>query len=452
MLFMFLSACQSEDVPEPHEPTNKLVVYSNIYNNRILSLAIEIFAEKYPEVEIEHRVFENEQGYREYHEKLRTEIIVGSGPDLIVSKSADFVYSAEGIYKSDDFQDIYKTMGTGVFADLNVYIENDVEFDLTRYNEKVLECGIYNGKRYILPISYILPVMFTAQEILDEENINYDINTYDGFMKAVTSYNDKYGADSDKNVFKAYEYNFPDSTLFFYWSGIDFVDYKSNKVALDNPRLKDVVDLVKRVYGEKYTQNFITIEDFLINLLKEKKLLFFLRPKATILWEFAMDWVNFADFKPVCFNYPNVNNGVTAFVDLFAAIPNSSKNQVNAYNLLKILLSDEVQGFSYDYRVEGNTTYRNTVYTSISVLESVMKTRLYLHEDDPLLVYQKKPSEEFINGYIDVITNVDECKLPMPEPYKEYWKKNMTPYFEGTESYEECLSKLKNDLEWYLSE
>jgi len=46
---------------------------------------------------------------------------------------------------------------------------------LSEYNETVLNSGVINGKRYFIPIAYDVPIFWTANSILEENNIKDEI-------------------------------------------------------------------------------------------------------------------------------------------------------------------------------------------------------------------------------------------------------------------------------------
>ena len=122
------------------EETDTLVVYTDEGSSMLLNKALTLFQEKYPNIKIDHRHYSQD----ECTAILQAEIPAGKGPDLILTHYGTL-------------PDIYKTMDSGVLADLNPYMANDPEFDLSDYNEGVMSGGVLNGKRYIVPINYTIP-------------------------------------------------------------------------------------------------------------------------------------------------------------------------------------------------------------------------------------------------------------------------------------------------------
>lgn len=82
-----------------------------------------------------------------------------------------------------------KLIDNGSFADIDELAElykSDIDFD--DYNSTIMDCGIYNGKRYIIPIAYCPNILITTQEILDKYNLE---NTNFSFKELEIRLSDK---------------------------------------------------------------------------------------------------------------------------------------------------------------------------------------------------------------------------------------------------------------------
>ena len=80
--------------------------------------------------------------------KISTEIMAGKGPDII------------SLNQKLPFE---KLIDNGSFADIDELAElykSDIDFD--DYNSTIMDCGIYNGKRYIIPIAYCPNILITC--------------------------------------------------------------------------------------------------------------------------------------------------------------------------------------------------------------------------------------------------------------------------------------------------
>ena len=173
-----------EDYPEfvLPEATDTLTVYSTEMLGFTLNPALEIFKELYPEVEVISKTMTDE----DYEAIIRTEIPAGRGPDLLFSHGTDL-------------PDVYKTMSSGVFLDLNPYFLFDEEFNPEDYFTGMLDSGLYGRERYLVPISCTLPLLTTSAEILEEEGIEPDsFSTIEGLLASCETYKENH---PDRTVF-----------------------------------------------------------------------------------------------------------------------------------------------------------------------------------------------------------------------------------------------------------
>lgn len=414
------------------EQTDKLVVYVYFFNEQILTPALNLFKEMYPDVDLEIREFEGVDGINEYYQLIKTEIAAGKGTDLLVVAGSEI-------------DNIYKTMDADIFADLNPFIKNDNDFYWDDYNKAMLDSGVYNGKRYVMPLEYEIPVIITTQEILDAEGIKLsDLATFDGFINTINNYTEKYKDNPDKSAFKS-ETSWDIINYSFPWCGINLIDYQAKKTGIDNPYFKTVMDAMK--YAYRTEENYLPFGvNIIVDALKRQEWLFDFRTNYNIE-RFMSTYANLCVDKltPVFLTYPNIDNKTTALTSTFAVIPKSSPNQVNAYNLMKILLSEEVQG--------GNilTYYPVSKNAAINIFEN-LKQDLGVNDDHKKYYGTNiKMSEEESNRFIESILNIDSCVI-MDKSYSEFLYKDMVPYYEGKQTFEQFLSILKNKLELYISE
>jgi len=101
----------------------------------------------------------------DYRTKLTTEIMAGRGPDVYIDTTA---------LAATIFNDLHKKMDNGLFCDLNDFITNDNDFKLDDYEKTILDTGIYKGKRYLMPLSYKVPLYLTTEEKLERFGFTTD--------------------------------------------------------------------------------------------------------------------------------------------------------------------------------------------------------------------------------------------------------------------------------------
>lgn len=184
--------------------------------------AIRSFGETRPDVEIEQEVFSSD-AYEEYVTKLTTSIMAGEGPDIIY-------------YRPNIFNSFHKAAATGAFCDLNELIAADDTFGSLDLNEAVLESGVYNGKRYFLPLRYRIPFAVTTRSILDRHGIIIDDGwTLEDLRNIVLDFASKSG----NKYFFSPGMSFK---LLLDFCGRSFIDLDAGK---SNFRSQEFIDLMK---------------------------------------------------------------------------------------------------------------------------------------------------------------------------------------------------------------
>lgn len=102
--------------------------------------------------------------YEEYEAKLNAEIMAGKGPDVLaLSQNLP----------------IEKLINNNNLLDLNevIYSQNP-EFNFDNYNKVVMDSGVFNGKRYILPLYYCPDFLVTSNSRLEHLGVELDGTTF----------------------------------------------------------------------------------------------------------------------------------------------------------------------------------------------------------------------------------------------------------------------------------
>ena len=423
--------------------TNTLVLYGMPYGDHLFSIAINIFKQKYPNVEIIYTQYDDSQRYNQI---IQTEIPAGKGPDLLVLSSYDF-------------PDIYKVMETGIFYDLNNFIENDSEFDMTLYNKSVMDSGVYHDMRYIIPLCYNTNLLLTSEEAMTNAGIDFTkFNTFNGFTDEIKKY---YSNGGRTNLFYSPLANYGDTLTFFPWFGVEVIDYANKTVNIDNNNFKTIMDTYKSIYQNDKSSNTRPPNNNVYTAGRDTKAVL----NRQIL--FSMDESNYFSSlllsygvmlnteTPILMTFPDISNKTTASVSLMASVLSTSKNKRNAYEFLKILLSDEIQSSVDVYTIRGTPVLNDAIDKRFAdTMEStgygIVTAPVTFDDGNTLMI--NEISEQRLENIKSIIKNVDNCQLIVYGLYYDFVTPAMKPYFEDTDSYENCLNKLRNDLELYISE
>ena len=399
------------------EPTDNLVIYTDPYYDQELKEAAELFREQYPDVSLDYKIF----GEDELTAKLRAEIPAGGGPDLVYAD----LYS---------FPDIFKTVSTGVFTDLDPYLHADPEFSFADYNTAVLDGGVYEDRRCIVPIEYEIPIVLTTEEVLGAIGSSAeDLGTFDGFLNACESF---YQTGGKKIYLFSYGASQKYQQNLYLYSGLSLIDYERHTVGAHREIYEKILE-VSALYGKNPTTELISQPQPHGWLIQQKCLFLNHYPTILLLFNYYAFLKN-NGVSPVLAVLPAYDDGTAAQIKTYAAIPVSSENPLNAYRFLKILLSDDFQcpPSHPDFGpLQLGLPVKNS---SMERLLSVQRTRYGI-------------GEEITDRILERIGSISHSSSFPPVLYR-YYRDEMLPYIQGKKDFDECFDKLMNVLELYIDE
>ena len=151
--------------------TDELVLYcwDSDFNSKHdfasgLSSYIRSFSRNHPNVAVELKTFDRSM----YADMLTVELMAGKGPDLVFWENTH----------SQLLPDINKTIEANAFLDLSPYFEQDPDFDFAAYSPAI-DAGLLNGKRYYVPVSYLLQSFISTEDIIERYEFDWSVlDTY----------------------------------------------------------------------------------------------------------------------------------------------------------------------------------------------------------------------------------------------------------------------------------
>lgn len=157
-----LMGCQKVDGNQKKEQGQSLEVVTEKYYESQVNEYAQYYMQKYPGSYVKVRSLPEEAEKREPElQKMRTEIMSGKGADVFIL-NADNEFYAER--KEALFEDVKKSMQSGVFMRLDPYMEEDAYWEESSYKKEFLETGQYEGHQYILPITCQYSMMLGPEE------------------------------------------------------------------------------------------------------------------------------------------------------------------------------------------------------------------------------------------------------------------------------------------------
>lgn len=435
------SASDMPTAPMPNA-TDALTIYANPYLEKTIDTALQIFQKQFPDVTVNYREF-NGTDYAEkwfsYRDTIKTELMAGKGPDLVIAYAGDF-------------DDIYKVAESGIFCDLNPFLSADPDYIPEDYNQAVLEGGIIGGKRVFVPLFYRVMLLLTTQEALNAAKFTVSQPpSLSEFTAQAAMFYERYG--SSKFLFDT---QYAHLGLLYPWTGAPELDYENKALRLDDLAFRQVMDLYKALYdmdtvryGEfeaRFRPDGMTRSGDEVSRINRGDVLF---NYTSFMQGFLQNYMLLlTDNTPVYTVFPSAKGKTMATANSFAAIPNSSLNQQNAYEFLKILMSSQIQKniWSDDMNTGSIPVRRKDFIANIADYNNkyagVMIT-------DTNLVHTPIPDSD-INDFIEAVWDVEYAK-DFTIAYQFTWEA-MEPYFKGEKSYEACLEVLRNRLNLYLHE
>lgn len=143
-------------------------------------VAQQIEAE-YPGWTVQLEILPTESDERELRlRRLRPEIMSGNGPDVYLLPTGKEIPNYKGdaretISIEPLFSDVWQAMYSGVFADISQLYDNDDDLGKDALNQDVMDGVLLDGKRYVLPIRYDIPVLYTCPDLCRQYGLNEDV-------------------------------------------------------------------------------------------------------------------------------------------------------------------------------------------------------------------------------------------------------------------------------------
>lgn len=118
--------------------------------------------------------------------QLCAQIMAGDGPDVYLLPvgnvlTSDFskapaVRGEATVQIEPLFQDVIQAMYTGVFADISGYFDADDQLRKEALKTEIMDAGLLDNARLVLPLRYTMPVILTGTEALTDTNIANIVN------------------------------------------------------------------------------------------------------------------------------------------------------------------------------------------------------------------------------------------------------------------------------------
>lgn len=372
--------------------------------------------------------------------KISTEIMAGKGPDII------------SLNQKLPFE---KLIDNGSFADIDELAElykSDIDFD--DYNSTIMDCGIYNGKRYIIPITYCPNILITTQEILDKynlENTNFSLKELEIRL-------------SDKDHSYALFGNKDETYKFFLSYVNEYVDFYNKTTEFSSDEFTESLDYIGKMIRNDNSRKEGTTWDIIGNYLFRTSQLSFDGSMMSTLNSYFYIYNN--NSTPVIIpNYNKKANAVSAFVQCGIALNNNSNNKEKALAFIQYVLSYDIQKLWSESSSSSSIVVRALPVNKAAfkyVIDHTSKRVYDINDDGEYEKSEEEYSDEiktkFFNEYLDMINSISSCTLyDYLEFENTYYNSSVigdivNDYLNGDISKEKFIRQLTAATEIYLTE
>ncbi len=408
------TSCASSGVSPEQKAGNQteIVIAVSEHQKEFYQVVISEYRKLHPETDVTVEIIpwidnmptEKTEKNRKAVKDMQVQVLAGKGPDVFLLDESDSL-----------LPDIVKSSYNGVFLDLNTVIDGIKGLPL---NQTVVKAGEVDGKQYFLPLGYRLAGIAVADDTLGD--FQPSSGQPDKFLKEVAAHA---GVESFRN----------ESLMKWYLPGLfgtPVLDYEEKSVTVSK-ELQDMAELLEEGLGIT-DENAPELPDIMTVGDSDDD-------------SFAMlvegSFASGTDIKFLPF--PNGEGGINAQVSIFAAVLANSAHASEAGEFLAFLLSDEMQG-STGWEGFGNGKMPSVVPVNNNAVVPALQYKFALGAEEYQEDAAKKAEELF--QLTQQVTTARFCG------YENSLVRRAVFMTDGSQSVEERLEDLKNELRFYFDE
>ncbi len=279
--------------------------------------------------------------------QLKTEIMAGKGPDIYILPTTNYTFTdskGNTVFQESFFGDINEAMYNNLFLPLDSYLPDSEYIKMENYPEEVMAAGRTAEGQVIMPLAYTYDLFLLDKAKMKDPELSY--NSFDELLSC--------GDTNLLGTLMASRYSWFRSL----WG--DIADYESGNLLITE---ESILEMLKKTDGSKlpysHSSDRIALDYYYEDFFGIEPPSFSLCNSTLQKWYENMDSVYPAYI-------PNNDNGITAFVPLFAAINANSKHPEKAFRILELFFSEEVltQKAYGNYNSSINTSFMQNFTTA----------------------------------------------------------------------------------------
>lgn len=387
--------------------------------------------------------------FAQFNNTITTELMSGKGPDLF------FI---------DSPLPFEKMCNNGSLADIDKLIEESgADINLEDFNKVIMDAGVFDGKRYILPVFYCVDTLFSTQDRVDSLGIDPDTVTLKELADIKKTGKDfTFAENVDNYVKKRHLHNII----------YQFTDFENNETYFHTDEFSEILDSLDVLYEENKSDG----EDFHFQnthfLTKSTYSYGYYGASAQdVALRFIMQQEAGKDL--ILFPSYNRDKKVSAYVEAGIAVNANTQKTDKVIELIKFLLSDNTQAYHcgalrkerlYSYSTCSLPVKNSILQKAFQVeLEDVYGSDVYAESVDPEAlklqpVINEKKNKFLSEKFIPLVESIEECTIfNCRETSQNYYILNIVTeltdgYMQGTITKEKFISQLENATKTYMTE
>lgn len=285
-------------------------------------------------------------------QSLRTEIMAGKGPDLYLLPTGDL--------KGEDgdmphlFRNVEQAMRSNLFLDLSSYYGSDVDLKTEELQQSIMDAGVLNGKRYVLPLGFNTSMLTANIKKCQALGIDLDRIENEGILAL---YDEAEKAGTLPVSFNAYlpAYTMCNMTMFPH-----LFDYDSGSVLLTEQEVEEIMGKTNYFFEsqgdyspEPFSSTVGIYKMFHYPFIFETEQAFSAE-KLSGLAE-TMGLSKYLDIDLAVFPLRATDGSLVANVSYWGAVNANCQAPAAAYDFLRLFLTPEVQlgqGFGSGFKTK----------------------------------------------------------------------------------------------------
>lgn len=438
IVIMLLCACGSSDNTGN---TLTICVDGNGMNEMFLGPILAEYERQNPDVELVVEYLPPANSSDSAMAEERTSALTRARTELMSGKGAD-IYLFYNMVSSGDYEtymlfpNLERQIEGNVFHDLDFLFEHP-DFDENDYVPVLKQAGVYEGKSYVLPISYTTTAFLGLSEPLldsgfDEEYASASTKAYMEEMLALSDAQRPYLAMASRYyLLKA--------------GSLSPVSVENAEIQLNQPQWQELLELnryITQTCGFSEEDAIKSLEEYQVHIENGAAVLPGLSSQPGYFLRVLEDSGHEARLLPI----PNENGGITMMPYITAAVSTGCKNTDAAASFLLFLLGETVQGSGELEQIGSNASLFITGNSwpvrkgcGVKMLEHIV---LYPVEYGNVSEVLKADVEKMENC-------IDTCRLA--SGYDGELLGLIESYLDGEQTWEECYANIEK--EWsYLDE